>query len=67
MDETFIQPAEVTALTGISISALAQLRWHGKGPRFYKPTARSVLYKRSEVIEWVEQSVRDQIPAGVSR
>lgn len=42
----FIQPAEAAELTGISIAALAQLRHRGQGPRFYKPTARAVLYKR---------------------
>jgi predicted DNA-binding transcriptional regulator AlpA len=54
----FIQPAEAAELTGISIAALAQLRHRGQGPRFYKPTARAVLYKRAEVLAWVEASVR---------
>ncbi len=58
MTGEFIQPAEAAELTGISIAALAQLRHRGQGPRFYKPTARAVLYKRSEVLAWVEASVR---------
>jgi hypothetical protein len=33
------------------------MRYTGKsGLKFYKPTPRKVLYKRSEVIEWVELS-----------
>jgi predicted DNA-binding transcriptional regulator AlpA len=58
MEQDFIQPAEVREITGLSIAALAQLRYHGMGPRFYKPTPRTVLYKRAEVIAWVEDSAQ---------
>jgi predicted DNA-binding transcriptional regulator AlpA len=58
MDQDFIQPAEVGEITGLSIAALAQLRYQGRGPRFYEPTPRTVLYKRSEVIDWVEASAQ---------
>lgn len=58
MEQEFIQPAEVTEITGLSIAALAQLRYQGRGPRFYKPTPRTVLYKRAEVVAWVEGSAQ---------
>ncbi|CAN5180318.1 hypothetical protein BH11ACT2_BH11ACT2_20390 [soil metagenome] len=58
MNEDFIQPPSVAEMTGLSVAALAQLRFHGTGPRFYKPTARTVLYKRSEVLAWIEASAR---------
>jgi predicted DNA-binding transcriptional regulator AlpA len=58
MEQEFIQPAEVTEITGLSIAALAQLRYQGRGPRFYKPTPRTVLYKRAEVVAWVEDSAQ---------
>jgi predicted DNA-binding transcriptional regulator AlpA len=58
MEQEFIHPAEVTEITGLSIAALAQLRYQGRGPRFYKPTPRTVLYKRSEVVAWVEESAQ---------
>jgi predicted DNA-binding transcriptional regulator AlpA len=58
MTGDFIQPAEVTEITGLSIAALAQLRHRGQGPRFYKPTPRTVLYKREEVIAWLEASAQ---------
>jgi hypothetical protein len=51
----------VTEIRGISTAALAQLRHRGQGPCYYKPTARIVLYKRSEVLAWVEASVRKNI------
>lgn len=59
----YIQPVEVEEITGISIGALAQLRYHGAGPRFYKPTPRTVLYKRSEVLAWIEASVQTRTGA----
>ena len=58
MDDEFMQPGEVSDLTGMSVGALAQLRYNGSGPRFYKPTPRTVLYKRSEIIAWVEASAQ---------
>lgn len=56
MNDEFLSPSGVKQLTGMSLDALAQLRHRGRGPRFYKPTARTVLYRRSEVIAWVESS-----------
>ena len=58
MDGEFIQPSEASDITGLSVGALAQLRYQGTGPRFYKPTPRTVLYKRSEVVAWIEESAR---------
>ena len=58
MDGDFIQPSTVGEITGLSVAALAQLRYQGTGPRFYKPTPKTVLYKRSEVIAWVEASAQ---------
>jgi predicted DNA-binding transcriptional regulator AlpA len=58
MDDEFIQPAIVGELLGLSAAALAQLRYQGTGPKFYKPTPKTVLYKRSEVIAWVEASAQ---------
>ncbi|WP_241976126.1 helix-turn-helix transcriptional regulator [Cryobacterium algoricola] len=56
MDDEFILPATVGEITGLKTGALAQLRYMGRGPRFYKPTPRTVLYKRSEVMAWIEAS-----------
>ena len=58
MDEDFVNPSAVAEMTGLSVAALAQLRYQGKGPRFYKPTARTVLYRPSEVVAWVEASAQ---------
>ncbi|MFC7942617.1 hypothetical protein ACFUPZ_05075 [Microbacterium oxydans] len=37
---------------------LAQLRFKGIGPKFYKPTPRVVLYDLESIQEWVRSSVR---------
>lgn len=60
MEEGFVSPSVVTELTGMSLASLAQLRVRGKGPRYYKPTPRTVLYKKSEVLAWVEASARQR-------
>ena len=58
MDSDFIPPAEVSEITGLSLNSLAQLRSHGTGPLYYKPTAKTILYRRSEVVAWIEESAR---------
>ena len=37
---------------------MAQLRYTGKGPRFYKPTARTVIYKVGDLDDWINASAR---------
>jgi hypothetical protein len=65
MTGEYIQPEDVAELTGMSLKALGYLRWHGGGPRFYKPTPRTILYKRAEVLEWLEASAQTKtgVPA----
>ena len=58
MSEEFIQASTVGEITGLTVTALAQLSYQGRGPCFYKPTPRTVLYKRSEVIAWVEANAQ---------
>ncbi len=58
MDEDFVTPAVVAEITGLNKRTLAGLRYQAGGPRFYKPTKKIVLYRRSEVIAWVEASVQ---------
>jgi hypothetical protein len=56
MEDTFLSPAMVAELTGIKVGALAQLRYEKKGPRYYKPSPKTILYRRSEVLAWLEGS-----------
>ena len=45
---------ETSAYCNISKQALAQLRYTGKGPKFLKPTARTVLYRKGDVDDWMD-------------
>ena len=60
MEDEFITVVAFCDLTGLSKSALGQLRYKGGGPRFYKPTKKTVLYKRSEVVAWIEASAHER-------
>lgn len=56
---TYMSPDDVVKmLPGISRTQLAQLRYRGDGPPFRKPTERTVLYVREEVVAWVESTTR---------
>lgn len=63
MDE-FITDAQVSEMTqgAVSTGNLAQRRFRGLPPAFYKPSPKVVLYKRSEVLEWLEGSRRTTTP-----
>lgn len=55
MDEDEWMKLPATAeLMGTTVSALAQMRHRGDGPVFYRITKKTILYKRSEVIAWMQ-------------
>ncbi|GHD50693.1 hypothetical protein D9V29_11825 [Mycetocola manganoxydans] len=58
--EQYLSPDEVCALVpGMTRSLLGQLRYLGRGgPKFLKPTPRTVVYRRSDVVAWLESSER---------
>ncbi|TFC85798.1 hypothetical protein E3T24_07735 [Cryobacterium sp. TmT2-59] len=54
----YLTPDQVVLmLPGVSRGQLAQLRFHGKGPKYRKPTPKTVLYVESEVVAWVESTM----------
>lgn len=56
---TFLTPEQVCEIVpGMTRNNLAQLRFKGIGPKFYKPTPRVVLYDLESIQEWVRSSVR---------
>jgi hypothetical protein len=56
-EKIYLTPEDVCRLVpGISKDHLAQRRFRGLEPRFLKPTPRTVLYRRADVIQWVENS-----------
>jgi hypothetical protein len=60
MDDEWLTDEEVSALTkgAVSKENLAQRRYKGLPPSFAKPTPKTVLYKRSNVLAWLEKSER---------
>ena len=59
--ENYLSPEQVVEMVpGMTKGALAQLRFTGKGPRYRKPTPKTVVYVEAEVIEWVENSAQMQ-------
>ncbi|MEF3405291.1 helix-turn-helix transcriptional regulator [Agromyces sp. CCNWLW203] len=59
MEQKYLTPDQVCSLIpGMTKSNLAQLRFTGKGPKFLKPTPRTVVYRESDCIEWLEASER---------
>lgn len=54
----YLRPEEVAERYGISRALLARLRFDGKGPRYRKPTPKTVLYRDEDVVAWIEQSAR---------
>jgi hypothetical protein len=63
----YLTPDQVAAmLPGLTRGKLAQLRFNGAGPNYRKPTPKTVLYVESEVIAWVESSVRWGTMAGAA-
>ena len=48
-----LSPKEAATVSGYSESTLAKLRCTGGGPRYLKPSARKVLYRRGDITEWL--------------
>lgn len=61
----YLTPDQVSEIIpGVTKASLAQLRFKGTGPKFYKPTPRVVLYREDDVITWVEDSARTSTAQG---
>jgi hypothetical protein len=64
MGETYITPEQVhEKWPFLSVTHLSQLRFKGQGPKFLKPTPRTVIYRESDVIAWLEASERTSTAA----
>ena len=64
----FITIDDVLALVPCMTRAnLATMRHNRVGPRFFKPTKRTVLYDKTSVLEWVEKSAVDTSATARSR
>ncbi|NQX11371.1 hypothetical protein HQQ80_07025 [Microbacteriaceae bacterium VKM Ac-2855] len=63
----YITPEQVCDLIpGMTKNNLAGLRFRGEGPRYRRPTPRTIVYLESEVIEWIESTARQGTAEAVS-
>lgn len=53
-DDEWLTLNQAAELMHMTKAALAQLRFRGIGPTFYRLSAKTILYKRSGVITWME-------------
>ncbi len=54
MDKLLTPQQVCDVIPGMTPAKLAQLRFNGGGPRFLKPTARTVVYRESAVSAWLD-------------
>lgn len=47
-------PKQAAAYLHMSVGTLANMRMHGEGAKYYKPTKRAVLYRKSDLDAWLE-------------
>jgi hypothetical protein len=57
-------PKQVAAALHMSEEALAQLRYRGTGPKFTRVGARRVLYRWSDVNDYLDANAVTQIGVG---
>lgn len=53
-DDEWLSLPQAAALMRMTKAAIAQLRYRGVGPTFYRLSGKTILYKRSEVTAWME-------------
>jgi len=56
--EKLLTPQEVAPMLGITVGALAQLRYEGKGPAYKRLSPRAIRYTEADVESWVESRTR---------
>jgi predicted DNA-binding transcriptional regulator AlpA len=65
-DDEWLSLDQTAALTHLSKAALAQLRYRGGGPVFYRISGKTILYRRSETLAWMESCAHDRTDHPVS-
>lgn len=54
----WLSPAQVCELIpGMTVTLLQRMRDAGKGPRYAKPSPKTVVYSRSDVDAWVRSTL----------
>ena len=56
--DRLINESEAAGFIGYTIRALQGWRVKGGGPKFIKVSARSIRYRRRDLIEWADERLR---------
>lgn len=59
-DDQWLDLEEAASLMHMTRATLAQLRYRGGGPVYYRLSAKTILYKRSVVLAWMESCAHDR-------
>lgn len=59
-DGEWLSLNQAAELTHLSKATLAQLRYRGGGPIYYRLSAKTILYRRSETLAWMESCAHDR-------
>lgn len=59
MEDLLHKPQDVAEYLGVTVPALAQMRYMGNGPKFIK-LGKSVRYRDSSIKEWLEENTKDR-------
>lgn len=54
-EQEFMSTGEVSIMTTVPVPTLRWWRHNGTGPKSFKLGARKVVYRRSDVVAWLEE------------
>jgi len=68
-DDEWLDLDQAASLMHMTKANLAQLRYKGGGPVYYRLSAKTILYRRSVILAWMESCAHDRTdhPLGESR
>lgn len=59
MESELLTPEQVCDLIpGLTRGKLANMRYTGDGPRYFKPTPKTVVYRKIEIFNWLESTAQ---------
>src|SRR5262249_24181495 len=57
-EQTYLRAAEAAAFLHLNEKLLAKWRHYGRGPAYYKPAAKTVLYAQADLDAWLQTKRR---------
>lgn len=68
VEDPYLSPEQVCELIpGMTKGNLAQIRHDGRGPEFRYATPRVIVYRRSDVIAWIEAQAHSRTDQPITR